>query len=280
MEELARGSSDETLKKQIKERLDYETAAFEALKKNPDGKFVYLVEGDDDGTYGLFADYDGAAEYAAEALKSFEMYGGVFHIEKYSVVSKDNPGEKCCSSYFARATVWFDKSGEIHDVYSSEIISENTSETIDVKKGRFENMYFEIPFGMDYGIVKDVTDNTYGVLANNKEDWDRFMGKWSDAALEFGDIQVMVYELTEKGIWSHGHINPLYLEPEPPENDDNDGRQAAFITAANALVEYFKNETEQNSKVVLDTAKAYVEVCHGLNCKYLMKATSARNILW
>lgn len=277
LKELAQGSSDEELKKQIRERLDYEAAAFEEIKKNPDGKFVYIVEGDDEGVYGVFADYDSAAEYAAQALKEFERYGAVFSIEKYSVISKDNPGDKCCSSYFARASVHFDKTGEIRDVYSSEIISEN----INTQKGRFEDMYFKIPFAMDYGIVRDVTDNTYGVLAENKEGWERFLGKWSDDALEFGDIQVIVYELTEKGIWSHGHINPIYLEPEAPENvdyDKNDEKQAAFIAAANALVEYFKNETEENGKLVLDTAKAYAEVCHRLDCKYLMGASKARDI--
>lgn len=277
LEELSRGSSDEELKKQILERIDYENAAFEELKKNTDGKFVYIVEGDDEGVYGVFADYEAAEEYAAQALKDFERYGAVFSIEKYSVVSKDNPGDKCCSSYFACASVHFDKSGEIRGVYSSEI----TSETIDEQKGRFEDMYFKIPFGMEYGIVKYVPDNTYGVLAKNKADWDRFLGKWSDDALEFGDIQVIVYELTDKGIWSHGHINPLYLEPVAPENVDyskNAEKQAAFLAAANALVEYFKNETEENGKLVLDTAKAYAEVCHRLNCKYLMKASEARDI--
>lgn len=275
LEELARGSSDETLKKQIKERSEYEAAAFETFKENPDGKFVYVIEDDDSETYGFFAHFDGAAEYAAEALKSFEEYGCVFHIEKYSVILKDNPGDKCCSSYSARAAVWFGKSGEICSVYSSEIPSGDPRN----QKGRFEDMYFKIPFGMDYGIVKDVTDNTYGVLANNKENWNQFMGKWNDDGLEFGDIQVMVFELTDKGIWSHGHINPLYLEPEAPENSDNDEKQAAFIAAANALVEYFINETEQNSKAVLDAAKAYAEVRHRLDCKYLMKASKARDIL-
>lgn len=275
LEELARSSSDEALKKQIKERVDYEAAAFDAFKKNPNGQFVYVVEGNDDGLYGLFADFDAAMKYAAESLISFGKYDCTFHIQKYTIVSKDNPGEKCCSSYFARATVWFNKSGEMCDVYSSEIPSGDSGG----QKGRFENMYFKIPFGMNYGIVKDVTDNTYGVLAHNKEHWDQFMGKWSDDALEFGDIQVMVFELTDNGIWSHGHINPLYLEPEAPENSDNDEKQAAFFTAANALAEYFKNETEQNSKAVLDTAKAYADVCHRLDCKYLMKATKAEDIL-
>lgn len=274
LEELAQSTSDEELKKQIKERLDYEAAAFESLKKNTDGKFVYIVEGDDGGVYGVFADYDGAAEYAAQALKDFERYGAFFSIEKYSVVSRDNPGDKCCSSYFACASVHFDKSGEIRDVYSSEITPEN----INSQKGRFEDMYFKIPFAMDYGIVRDVTDNTYGVLAENKEGWERFPGKWSDDELEFGDIQVIVSKLTDKGIWSHEHINPLYLEPEAPEVPENDEKQAAFLAAANALAEYFKNETEENGKLVLETAKAYARVCHRLDCKYLMSASEARDI--
>ena len=30
--------------------------------------------------------------------------------------------------------------------------------------------------------------------------------------LIFSDIQMICYKLTESGIWSHEHINPLYLK--------------------------------------------------------------------
>ena len=72
LEELARGSSDKALKKQIKERLDYEAEAIRALKENPNGQFVYVVE--DNERYrlrGLFADFDDAAQYAAEYSKGY-----------------------------------------------------------------------------------------------------------------------------------------------------------------------------------------------------------------
>lgn len=166
-------------------------------------------------------------------------------------------------------------SGEICEIYSSEISSKN----LRTQKDSFEDFVFKIPFGMDYGIVRNVIDNTFGVLANNKEDWDQYMGIWKNGGLEFGDIQVVVFELGDNGIWSHSRINPLYLEPETPENSDNDEKQAAFITAANALVEYFKNETEQNGEAVLDTAKAYSETCHGLGRKFWLNASEAGVIL-
>lgn len=117
--ELARGSSDGELKKQIKERVEYEAAALKALKENPDGRFVYVVE-DNSEPYVFFADFDAAAE----AERECEKYGCEFHIEKHSIVLKDNHGEKFGLSYAGRACVIFSRAVEISDVYSSEISSE------------------------------------------------------------------------------------------------------------------------------------------------------------
>lgn len=276
LEELADSSSDEALKNQIKERAEHEAAVIKALKENPNGQSVYVViERSEHHSHpcGFFADFDDAIEYAAEYSKE---YGCRCIVEKHSIVSKDHQGKKQGSVYTERECVLLNESGEIREIYSSEI----SSEKLRTQKDRFEDFFFRIPFGMDYCIVRNVTDNTYGVLANNKEDWDRYMDKWKNGGLDFGDIQVIVYELKDNGIWSHSHINPLYLEPCVPENSDNDEKQAAFVAAANALTEYFKNETEQNGKAVIDTAKAYSEVCHRLACKKLMKASKADDILF
>lgn len=269
LKELAHGSSDDELKKQIKERLDYEAAVMVALKQNPNGQFVYVVE-DNERNYfrGLFADFDYAVEYAAEYSKE---YGVRCSIYKQTIVSRDRHDEKP-----ERAWVLLNESGEIREIYSSEV----SSEKLCMQKDRFEDFFFRISFGMDYGIVKNVTDNTYGVLANNEEDWEQYMEKWKNGGLDFSDIQVIVFELNDNGIWSHNHINPLYLEPCAPENIDNDKKRAAFITAANALTEYFKNETEQNGKAVIDSAKAYAEVCYILDCKKLMIASKADDIFF
>lgn len=272
LEELARGSSDEVLKKQIKERTEYEAAVMKALKENPNGQFVYVVEDNERDCFrGIFADFDDAVEYAAKFSKE---YGFRCSIYKQTIVSKGHHGKKCGANYTERAWIPLNESGEICDLGSSEI----SSEKLCAQKDRFEDFFFRIPFGMDYGIVRNVTDNTYGVLANNKEDWERYMDKWKNGGLDFSDIQVIVFKLEDNGIWSHKHINPLYLEPCAPENIDNDEKQAALIAALNALTEYFKNETEQYGKAVLDTAKAYAEVCHRLECKNLMKAKKADDI--
>ena len=274
LEELARGSSDDELKKQIKERLDYESAVMVALKQNPNGQFVYVVE-DNERNYfrGLFADFDDAVEYAAEYSKE---YGVRCSIYKQTIVSKYHRNKMSGAAHTERAWIPLNESGEICDLGSSEI----SSEKLRAQKDRFEDLFFRIPFGMDYGIVKNVTDNTYGVLANNEEDWEQYMEKWKNGGLDFSDIQVIVFELNDNGIWSHNHINPLYLEPCAPENIDNDKKRAAFITAANALTEYFKNETEQNGKAVIDSAKAYAEVCYMLDCKKLMIASKADDIFF
>lgn len=273
LEELSRGSSDEALKKQIKERVEYENAALEALKENPNGEAFYVVIEYDKGYNhpgGYFADFDGALEFAKESLKE---YGGRCNIEKQTIVSMDHQGKRG-SLYTECGCVLLNELGEIREFYSSEI----SSEKLRAQKGRFEEHFFRIPRGMEYCIVKDVIDNTYGVLENTREDWEKYMDKWANGGLDFSDIQVIVYELTDNGMWSHKHINPLYLEPCAPEAVDGDEKQAAFLAAANAVVEYFKNQTPQTGKAVLDTAKAYAEECHKLDCKYLMSTSSAEDI--
>lgn len=273
LEELARGSSDEALKKQIKERAESEAAAVKSFKENPNGQFVYVIEEREYHSCELFREFGDAVKYAADYSKK---YGGEYRIRKETLDSKDHRDKKRSSAYTEIASVRLNQSGEIREIYSPEI----SSEKFRAERGRFEDFFFRIPFGMDYGIVKDVTDNTYGVLANNKEDWERYIDKWKNGGLEFVNIQVIVYELTDTAIWSHNHINPLHLEPCVPENIDNDEKQTAFIAAASALAEYLKNETEQNGKAVIDSAKAYAEVCHRLACKSLLKASTAADILY
>lgn len=272
LKELECDLFDDKLKAQIKERLEYEDAVIKAMKENPNGKFVYVVIDNPHFPCGFFADYESAVEYA---VKYSGEYDCTCLIQKHEIISKNSQPEEY--NGYEIGGVSLNETGEMRNIYSSEI----SQETVDTA-GRFENHFFRIPFGMDYGCVKDLTDNTYGVLANNNEGWERYMEKWENGNygdLEFGDIQVMVFKLMDNGIWSHEHINPLYLEPETPEEIEGDEKQAAFIDAANALVDYFKNETEQNSQTVIDTAKAYSEVCHRLFCEYLMKASTARDLL-
>ncbi len=40
--------------------------------------------------------------------------------------------------------------------------------------------------------------------------------------------QMICYKLTESGIWSHEHINPLYLEVEFPTYIEDDSKKTGF----------------------------------------------------
>lgn len=258
---LELSSSDNTLKLQIRERTLYEEEAFKLLKENGEGKYIYVVEEDIGYSEGFFAEYETAVEYAIEYSREYVCR---CHILKQLIYSKHDAMTKQREKYNGRekAGVLLNQSGEILNLYSDEVSAQFSENIESDKKGRFEDLFFYIPFGMGYGSVKILNDNTYGVLACSKKEWDGYMEKCKNGGLDFSDIQVVVYHLTDKGLWSHKHVNPLYLEPEMPEIIENDEESKAFFEATKALVDYFKYETEEYSRRVVETARRYVEECN------------------
>lgn len=60
LEELSEETRDETLRRQINERLDYEKKAFEIFIHNQTGKYIYVVENMEYESCGFFIDYNRA----------------------------------------------------------------------------------------------------------------------------------------------------------------------------------------------------------------------------
>ena len=60
---------DETLRRQINERLDYEKKALKIFIYNQSGKYVYVVENMEYESCGFFVDYDRALKYAKKAAE-------------------------------------------------------------------------------------------------------------------------------------------------------------------------------------------------------------------
>ena len=58
LEELSEETKDETLRRQINERLDYEKKAFEIFIHNQTGKYIYVVENMEYESCGFFIDYN------------------------------------------------------------------------------------------------------------------------------------------------------------------------------------------------------------------------------
>lgn len=83
--------------------------------------------------------------------------------------------------------------------------------------------------------------------------------------VDFSDVQVVVYQLTESGYWSHEHMNPMFLELDFPPAKSNDEKWQVMRGAMEALGDYFRYETPNkanpNAAYVLQYAKEYAEVC-------------------
>ena len=54
---------------------------------------------------------------------------------------------------------------------------------------------------------------------------------------------MICYKLTESGIWSHEHINPLYLEVEFPTYIEDDSKRQALRYATEALGDYLSHKS-------------------------------------
>ena len=162
--------------------------------------------------------------------------------------------------------VFFDKKGEITRIWSNELTKEEEEIVSSYRPERFEFPFIKIPFDMPVGsIVKEVATGTYGVLSQGKKDWDDYLKRIEDRKwyVDFSDIQVMVYELTESGYWSHNHMKPLYLQLEEPEAIPGDEENQIFISAMKAFGNYLQSEDEEKvmkGQVVVQTAREYAEI--------------------
>lgn len=281
LQELADSTEDEVVNQQINERLAYEKKALAAFKNNDEGKYVYVVEAQEDSTScGFFTDYDKAVKYA---VKYGEKYETKCSIQKYIIVKTDeddivrnswmgkpNLGLETeqYSEYDVHpiAEIFLKEDGEINSMYSHEP-PEDEEFVDEYKKGRFEFQFIKMPFELYIGApVKDLSTNTYGILAEGKKEWDKYMQHIEENELyvDFSDIQVIVYKLRENGYWSHEHVNPLYLEVDFPREMGNDPKGKAFLRAMEALGEYLYHKNlgrEYCPELVLKSAKEYAKIC-------------------
>mgnify|MGYP000688951477 FL=1 len=138
MEELAEDTRDETLGRQINERLNYEKKIFETFIHNQSGKYVYVVENLEYENGGFFSDYNRALKYAKKYMQIYELK---CRISKQMIVDTDadeivrnplrgNPNlgfeteEYCAYDGTAVASVTLNMSGEIEQFNSYELPEE------------------------------------------------------------------------------------------------------------------------------------------------------------
>ena len=295
---LAETTTDETLKAQIRERLDFEQKKFVVFLDNQAEKYVYVVRVEDGFRQSFFAEYALAADHA---LKYMNKYEAECSVEKQLIIKtpediltwKSMVGASDLRIRFdyngwAAAAAYLGLDGEIKRLESSELTEEQefTNQT-----DRFEDLFIPVPFDLEIGTpVRDVVSGMYGILANDKEDWEQHLqdikdGKWD---VDFQDIQVMVYQLTQTGIWSHEHINPMYLEIEFPPHIPDDETRSAFQRAMEAFGDYLTYKARGKTldpKLVYQvrkTAREYTSICREKDFweKIAKEAETPEELMW
>ena len=103
----------------------------------------------------------------------------------------------------------------------------------------------------------------YGILLTGASDWQQYMNhmetvEWKD----FSDIQVEVVFLREQGYWSHEHINPLYLEADFPEmEEEQDEKRKAHRAALLSFRDFLHDRTKEKDKKVIRATAEYAAAC-------------------
>lgn len=275
-------TKNEVLKKQINERIQFEKKEFDVFQDNTSEDFIYMTEdGEDESCSGIFAEYVKAYNYSLKYIENYEISCMV--IKKYRIVrtsedevvrraERGNPYMGFEVPKFGEydgtevSGISINKKGKVIRIWSNELAKEEEERVSSFRPERFEYPFIKIPFDIQIGsIVKDITTGTYGVLSQGKKEWDDYLKRIEEKNwyVDFSDIQVIVYELTEKGYWSHYHVNPLYLEMESPTVIPEDEENQAWINAMRALGSYLRNISEgisSNGQSVIQAAKRYAAI--------------------
>lgn len=279
--ELAQLTGDGTLRRQIRERIAYEEKCFRLFKGNPDKKYVYVVyEKKDWAASGFFSDYETAVAYGLKDIQKYEMRE--FRIEKQLIFNEDTKKDvikpwiskhnllkfeihkEYAYDGSESASFIFNNEGNIVYAFSMETDAEEMDLVDAMNRDLFESRFFKLPFGMEVGtVVKVLHDNTYGVLCGGNMPWDDYMKKTDEDPpfYDFSDIQTIILQIKADGHWSHGHINPMYLEPGIPEAKEGNQKAQAHVEALWTLSAYLKNNSEENDKRVLKASRKYADAC-------------------
>ena len=235
LRDIAETTSDETLRRQIEERLFYEAEIERRFVENSGGNYIFGVSFDDeDRCNGHFSALESALAYGREhANKTFEVgkfpiadkappkARRYFHLNRYCIA--DRLGVAVRQVRDEQTEFYEDPHQEnpvAHCEYSidGEIIgiwSEEAPYPIEIgDPHRFENKFFAPPNPFDRGdLVRVVGDPELGVVSTSQAEWEEFLeqvecGLYVDSV----DTCITVEFLHASGEFFHHHPNPLTLE--------------------------------------------------------------------
>ena len=261
LKKLADITTDERVKTQVFERVSFEEKKFKKFEDNTQKEYVYVVvDREDNSGCGFFSVYDIALEYAKKYANEYETR---CLIQKQKIVQKaedqivrnawsGNPNLGLELEEYEEysgnpvAEILLNANGDIVTIESYELSKDDEELVSEYRTNRFEFPFIKIPFDMSVGTVaRDISTGKYYVLAQGKEDWDKYLKRIEERNLfvDFSDVQVVVYSITENGCWSHDHINPLYLEPGSPEWEEDNRKHNAMRRALENLGDYLSNKS-------------------------------------
>lgn len=293
--DLSLNTNDKDLKFQIEQRLVYEQEIMEQFKVTVFGKMIYVVFDEDEFACGYFGKYDTAIVYAENYIKKEKTR---CTIEKYNVINSDtiplvkpncrlNPNiftnvQEALVEYSgdAIARLYLNESANITQLWSNELGDKKNKEVDEYDKKRFEYQFLSLPYIHHEGLpIKYLPTGEYGVIETSMEKWNKFLDRVNKGLYaDFSDTALTVYFLTEKGYWSHQHINPIYLEVEMPEMNLSDEKQIAFCRAIDAMSDYMDGHNDRfQEELVLRTTKEYASICESLSLAE-RKAKNAKSI--
>lgn len=313
LREFAGQTKDEKLHRQIEERLWFEEEAFRRFKDNSAGRYVYVTVGNyetREESFGFFADYEMAKEHILKAIRENEDFSYVYYTIEKQVIVRDKSDlivkdQARWNTYMFPemaeekeeyeeydgsevSSVRFDREGRISDFYKGEMSREEIMTVDEFNPERFEAPFFKIPFEAPLAAPVRTLSNPkgnyedYGILLCDTNDWEKYMRDIEERQLyvDFSDVQVVVYFLSDYGRWSHEHINPLYLEIGVKPENVTDEREKAYVRAMEAFSEYWRYsitdaKTEEKTaaleKAAVQTAKAYRDVCREYDAQNMIQ---------
>ncbi|SCX09716.1 hypothetical protein SAMN02910339_01389 [Lachnospiraceae bacterium YSD2013] len=210
LKKIMNETSDNTLKAQIEEYVDFMEYSYKSFVCNKDNEYVYRVEtydGEEEEEKGLFQTYSGARKY------SLSLRGTKYTIYKTKVFQNSDEAIEAGKSLYCNehGSMSFDKKGELRYCYARDIVEPEYS------KDTFYEAYVYIPFPFRQGdFVVDIKDQEIGMIAGPKNDDEvKEMYVLKTDNYDYSDYLINV-EFLRKGNgkfnWAYDHCSPLYLE--------------------------------------------------------------------
>lgn len=228
--DLRKKTSDETLKKQIDERLSGDKVLYEEFKEN-EGNACYILSVHRDNRYeekGYYLDYESAYEDGKKENTSFRITREIFSCKK-------NSGE----SAGVLGSVGFSSQGYRNNTFC--LYSDRRNDSFeDTEEQRFENRYIDLPLMFRRkDIVHIAGTELYGIVDEPLDDEDELKHRNCVKNGDYHDFQVTVNLMFDGqkflSVFSHTHIPPTELEYI--RLDDSDSRKGMLEYMAKTLYE-------------------------------------------